>query len=87
MTINPDKSINAIYLAGEDELTLPEKISISSFNPEKDAKIYLLGYSKPLKWEKTENGFSISIPAKIQKNPPCQHAWSFRISEITQQDK
>lgn len=81
-TINQDKSINAIYLAEEDELTLPEEIRISSFNPEKDADIYLLGYSKSLKWKKTENGFSIIIPAKIQKNPPGQHAWSFKITNV-----
>lgn len=81
-TANPDKSINMIYLAGEDELSLPEKVSIASFEPEKGAKVYLLGHTKPLKWKKTAEGISISIPSGIQKTPPCQYAWSFRITKI-----
>ena len=83
-TANPDKSINMIYLAGEDELSLPEKVSIASFELEKGAKIYLLGYAKPLKWKNSEEGFSISIPSGIQKTPPCQYAWSFRVTKIKQ---
>jgi alpha-L-fucosidase len=80
-TMNKDKSVNAIYLAEEDEKSIPEIINISSFTPEKGTKVYLLGYSKPLKWKKIEEGLSISIPSSLQKKPPCQHAWAFKITK------
>ena len=85
-TINSDGCINAIYLAEENELTPPEEIIISSFTPEKGSKIYMLGYSKPLKWKKNGGGFVISIPKSVQKNPPCRHAWSFRIAKVSRED-
>lgn len=81
-TMNRDKSLNAIYLAGEDENNMPEKIELTSFTPEKGAKVYLLGYAKALKWKKNEEGFSIYIPSSLQKKPPCQHAWAFMITKV-----
>ena len=81
-TVNPDKSINAIYLAGKEEEALPDEIQISSFSPEKNAKVYLLGYSKVLKWKTSQEGFVISIPKSLKENPPCENAWSFVITKV-----
>ena len=78
----PDGSVNAIYLAGESESTPPATLMIESLRPAPDAKIHLLGYSKPLKWNMTEGGLRISIPEKVRTHPPCEYAWTIRISHM-----
>ncbi len=79
-TRNKDGRVNAIYLAGEKEVTLPATVTIKAIKPAPKATITLLGTEGKLKW-KTVNGETIiTIPAKLQKAPPCQYAWTFRIS-------
>ena len=72
-------SVYAFYLPDEDEKTIPAKVFISSFQPVDGSKLYLLGYEKPLNWEKTGKGMLIHIPASLQKRPICQFAWTFKI--------
>lgn len=81
-TQKKDKSVNAIYLAGKEEINIPPVIKIKGLKPLAKSKIRLLGSDKLLKW-KTENGeTSIVIPSALQKNPPCKYAWTFVISAI-----
>jgi len=81
-TQNKNMSVNAIYLAAKEETTLPATVKIKGLKPAPKASIQLLGYSKGLKW-KTENGeTTITIPAALQKSPPCKYAWSFLISAV-----
>ncbi len=81
-TLNKDKSVNAIYLAGKDELNLPVEVRIKGIVPADKAVIQLLGAKGKLKW-KTENGETmILIPTSVRKMPPCKYAWSFRISQV-----
>ena len=72
-------SVYAIYLPNEDEKAIPSKVLISSFQPMKDSKIYLLSYVKPLSWEKSGNGIVINIPLALQRKPVCQNAWTFKM--------
>jgi len=76
-----DGAIYAIYLADENEKEMPSEICLSSITPAKNAKLTLLGTDQELKWEKVGNGFIVHIPKKIQKTPPCKHAWTIKISQ------
>jgi len=81
-TQNKDKRVNAIYLAGKEEVTLPPVLKMTGLKPSAKATITLLGNKGNLKW-KTENGeTTVAIPAKLQKMPPCKHAWTFVISQV-----
>ncbi len=81
-TQNKDKRVNAIYMAGEGETDLPSVVKIKGIRPAQNATIQLLGESVNLKW-KTVNGETlITIPALIQKMPPCKYAWTFTISQV-----
>jgi alpha-L-fucosidase len=76
------KTINAIYLADEDEQKPPETITIIAFRPKARSKVTMLGANEALKWERAGNGFVIHLPESVRENPPCRHAWAFRfISE------
>ena len=74
-----DGTVYAIYLADEDETAPPAKLLLYGMQPKVGAKITLLGYDKPLKWEKVGTGALIELPAAVQKNPPCQYAWAFKV--------
>ena len=70
------------YMCKEGEFTMPKEIYINSHLPAKNAKVYLLGYKKQLKWKKTENGFKVIIPEKIRHNPPSDYVWTIKVSKI-----
>lgn len=76
-----DESVYAIYLADENEKEMPSEICLSSITPAKNAKLTLLGTDQELKWEKAGNGFIVHIPEKLQKTPPCNYAWTIKISQ------
>ena len=72
-------SIYAIYLADENETKLPAEIRIEAFRPAKGGKVYLLGYDRPLSWEKSGSGMVVKIPQALRQKPPCKHAWVIRL--------
>jgi alpha-L-fucosidase len=74
----PDKTINAIYLADENEVGLPETITIPAFQPRTGSEVRMIGFAEPMAWEKNANGFTLQIPEAVRSNPPCDHAWTFR---------
>jgi alpha-L-fucosidase len=74
-------SIYAIYLADENETKLPAEIRVESFQPAKGSRVYLLGYDKPLAWEKSGAGFMVKIPQALRQHPPCEHAWVIRFQQ------
>lgn len=80
-TRTPSGSINAIYLAKENENQPPPTISISSFCPRRGSKVNMLGIKQALRWEGIGKGFVIQLPDSIRMNLPCMHAWTFRIGE------
>ncbi len=79
-TQGKDGSIYAIYLAGENEINIPETIPISSFPEFKFKEIELVGANKKLKWKQSQFGIKIQIPEKIRENLPCKFAWVFKFS-------
>ncbi len=82
LTRKKDGTVYAVYLAGKDENNPPSKIWLSSLQPSENATVTLLGWNKPLKWEKSGNGFYADIPEKFRKIPPCKYAWTIKISTI-----
>ena len=72
--------VYAIYLADENEQTLPAEIQISSMQPVRNADISMLGVAEKLNWNKAGNGFAVKIPESVRKNPPCQYAWAIKMS-------
>ncbi|MFZ4572445.1 MAG: alpha-L-fucosidase [Bacteroidales bacterium] len=80
-TSGPDGSIYCIYLAAADEKTMPESLFIGGFQPSKKSSVSLLGKTGNLKWKQEGEGFRIFISHADQVNPPCRHAWVFRMTE------
>ncbi len=79
-TSNPDGAIYVIYLADPGETKMPAAIEVKGFQPSAGSTIELLGTKGTLKWKKAaDTGFVITIPSGAQKNPPCKHAWTFKI--------
>jgi alpha-L-fucosidase len=72
-------AIYAVYLAGEEEKTLPQSIEVNSLDPADGACLTLLGAEGELAWKRRGNGFSVEIPEDVRKNPPCEHAWVLKI--------
>jgi len=80
LTAKKDGTVYAIYLADEDEKNPPSKILLYSHAPEKTGRIQMLGVEGSLHWEKVGKGVLIHIPAPAAENPPCRHAWTFKIT-------
>jgi len=81
LTQGKDESIYMIYLAGEDEITPPAKIWISTLEVPENIQVNMLGSKEKLTWEKTGSGIIVNIPESLQKTPPCQHAWVIKMSK------
>lgn len=87
LTKQKDGTVYAIYLGSENEQSPPSKIWVSSFAPDDDAKISMLGIEGTLEWEKVGNGFLVTVPDSVQENPPCSYAWTLKISGIASLQK
>ncbi len=82
MTKQDDGTVYFIYLAKEDEETMPAEIKITSHQPAKRAKVILLGASKKLKWKSDGEGFVVTIPDDLRNNPPSKYAWTIKVSSV-----
>jgi alpha-L-fucosidase len=71
-----------IYLAGEGEKQPPSAIYLSSLSPRPNSTITMLGDGRSLKWERSGEGVLVHIPARLQRNPPCEDAWTLKVSAI-----
>ena len=81
-TQNKEGNVFAIYLAEENETSIPKEITITSMSPVKGAKIKLLGSNKNLKWKSSDAGVTIRIPENLRNNPTSKYAWAFKISKV-----
>jgi alpha-L-fucosidase len=78
-TALPDGTVYAIYLADEDEAAPPARIVLYSHSPRPDSEVRMLGVSRPVRWEKDGRAVLLTLPEEAVKNPPCRHAWVFKI--------
>jgi alpha-L-fucosidase len=81
LTQGKDGAVYAIYLADEGEEELPGVLSMSQLQPAPDATLTLLGSGADIGWEAAGTGFIARIPPGTE--PPAEHAWVLRISEIS----
>ncbi len=58
-----------------------EQLVLKGLKAADGVKITMLGVTEPLKWQQTDKGLSIVLPAALQdeKTRPCQYAWAIRI--------
>ena len=82
MTQDKNGNVFLFYMAEEGENTIPSTITVNSINPEKGAKIQLLGSKKNLKWKKNEKGFTVFVPKKLRTNSPSKYVWTFKVSSV-----
>ena len=75
-------TVYAIYMADENEVTLPPIIKVESFEPAEGSGITLLGSDTKLSWKSNGTGIEIEIPKKLQNSPPGKFAWSFKIENV-----
>ena len=73
--------VYAIYLAGEGEDSPPATIRLSQPTPAEGATMTLLGAGGELEWKRGGTGFVVTLPEAVRSRPPCEHAWTVRISE------
>ena len=78
-TYMDDGSINAIYLADENETTIPSELNIQSLKFKDIREVVFLGSSVPLQWKASGNKIKILIPDDVRNNPPCDYAWVFQL--------
>ncbi len=71
----------AIYLADENEKTVPSQIKLESISASAINSVNILGVKENLKWKQSGNGIIVDIPATVQNNPPCQNAWVIKVSK------
>jgi alpha-L-fucosidase len=77
-----DGSVNAIYLADENEMLPPVTLTLKSLQPAPDAQVQLLGANTPLTW-KREGGVSIiAIPQTARQQVAGAYAWTIHLSAI-----
>ena len=82
MTQQDDGSVYFFYLAKAGESQMPDEIVVHAHQPAKGATVTMLGSNKKLKWSKLEDGFKVIIPASLKKTPPCDYAWTLKVSSI-----
>ncbi|MCF7920199.1 MAG: alpha-L-fucosidase [Candidatus Cloacimonetes bacterium] len=83
MTQQENGNAYFFYLCESDENTMPATIRIDSHCPAEKAEVTLLGYDKPLEWEKTETvGCVIFLPEELRNEPPCEHVWTVKVSSL-----
>jgi alpha-L-fucosidase len=72
--------VYAIYLAGDGEERLPERVAIPAVRPRRGAAVRLLGSPSSLRWTAAEGGgLVVEIPPRLAQVPPGRYAWTFRI--------
>ncbi len=82
LTRAKDGTTYFIYLAGEGEDEIPAEIIITSKQPDRGAQVSVLGSNLRLKWKKEGEGFKVTIPESLRKDPPCDYAWTIKVSKL-----
>ena len=76
-----DGTTYAIYLADENEQSMPAKISLNKFFPAPGSVVELLGTNEKINWQKKGTGCEFEIPESLRNNPPNKYAWAFKITK------
>jgi alpha-L-fucosidase len=69
-----NNTIYIYYMADEGE-TMPTQIGMTTFSLPGGARVSMVGTGTQLKWQKSGNGFTVSIPEKVIKAPGSKYVW------------
>ena len=72
-------AVYAIYLADEGKDALPAQVQLTSIQPKPGSTVRLLGSQQPLHWRSEAGKLTIEVPESLQKTPPGDHAFTFKI--------
>jgi len=81
-----DGVVYAIYLPDEGE-EMPRTLLLEGVRPEPGEEVRLLGRPDPLPWEAVGRGVRISVPDGVTAEPPCEHAWTFRLGRVCETER
>jgi alpha-L-fucosidase len=82
MTRQPDGNTFFVYLSNAPEAGMPREIHVASHQPAYGAEVTLLGTTAKLPWRTNGEGFVATIPDQVRVNPPCEHAWTVKVSSL-----
>ncbi|GGG98003.1 alpha-L-fucosidase [Polaribacter pacificus] len=85
MTQQENGNAYFFYMAKEGETSIPKEITVQSHQPDKGAKVYLLGYEKPLRWITDGKGFRVQIPKGLQKKSPSKYVFTIKVTRLKSQ--
>lgn len=60
-----------------------DEFAIDGIDATEKTDVYLLGYRGRVEWKKTDGGIAINPPLLNPATNPCDHAWVFRIADVT----
>lgn len=79
MTQKDDGTWYFYYLMEEGEVNLPTVIQIDGIVPPKGSSINVLGSEVKLSFKEKGQGFEITLPSSLRKNPPSKFAVVFKV--------
>jgi alpha-L-fucosidase len=82
MTRQKNGTAYFIYLPEKGQTAMPAEIRVASHQPAPGAAVTLLGSPAKLDWRPDGAGFVVTIPEPVRSAPPCQHAWTIRVTAI-----
>ena len=62
---------------------MPVEIRVAAHRPSDGAQVTLVGTTAKLDWRADgASGFVVSIPSALREAPPCQYAWTVKVSKL-----
>jgi alpha-L-fucosidase len=82
MTRQKNGTTYFVYLPEKGESAMPAEVRVTSHQPAPGAAVTLLGSPAKLAWRAEGTGFVVAIPESVRAAPPCQHAWTIKVTAI-----
>jgi alpha-L-fucosidase len=82
MTTQKNGATYFVYLPAKDEAGPPRELRVTSHKPAPGAEVTLLGSATTLSWRAEGQGFVVALPESVRSAPPCQHAWTIKVTAI-----
>ncbi len=82
LTRGKDGSAYFVYLAAEQESTMPGEVRVSAGQPAAGARVTLLGAADALSWKADGSGFVVTVPERMRARMPAGYAWTIKVSRM-----
>lgn len=75
-------TVYLIYLADKNESVPPAKLFVPAIVHGKSVR--MLGTETPVGFSfDSKQGLIIDVPENVRRNPPCEHAWTYVVAEVS----